>query len=124
MKLSEGNVFRSICHSIHRGEGRSSPPDGDYPDRDPCLLQMETPWTESPSPWRQTPAQDRDPSLLPLLRSCCSHRSRQHTSYWNAFGISGGSRISLRCGCQPSGGCQSTILPNFPKNSMKLKEFG
>ena len=27
-------------------------------------------------------------------------------------------------GCQLSGGCQHTILPNFPKNCMKLKEFG
>ena len=43
---------------------------------------------------------------------------------------SGGSRISLRWGRQPSGGlggvggCPRTILPNFPKNYMKLKEFG
>ena len=31
---------------------------------------------------------------------------------------SGGSRISLKCGCQ------HTILPNFPQNCKKLKEFG
>ena len=38
---------------------------------------------------------------------------------------SGGSRISPRRGRQLSGGgCQHTILPNFPKNCMKLKEFG
>ena len=38
---------------------------------------------------------------------------------------SGGSRISLRRGRQlPRGGRQHTILPNFPKNCMKLKEFG
>ena len=24
----------------------------------------------------------------------------------------------------PRGGCQHTIFPNFPKNCMKLKEFG
>ena len=36
----------------------------------------------------------------------------------------GGSRISPRWGCQPSRGLQHTILPNFPKNCMKLKEFG
>ena len=36
-----------------------------------------------------------------------------------------GSRISPRRGCQlPGGGRQHTILPNFPKNCMKLKEFG
>ena len=40
-------------------------------------------------------------------------------------GPSGGSRISPRWGCQPSrgGGYQHTILPNLPKNCMKLKEF-
>ena len=38
---------------------------------------------------------------------------------------SGGSRISPRRGRQlPGGGRQHTILPNFPKNCMKLKEFG
>ena len=37
---------------------------------------------------------------------------------------SGGSRISPRWGCQPSGGHQHKILPNFPKNCMKFKEFG
>ena len=38
--------------------------------------------------------------------------------------ISGGSRISLRRGCQLSRGRQHTILPNFPKNCITLKEFG
>ena len=38
---------------------------------------------------------------------------------------SGGSRISSRRGRQLSrGGRQHTILPNFAKNCMKLKEFG
>ena len=37
---------------------------------------------------------------------------------------SGGSRISTRRGRQLPGGHQQTILPNFPKNCMKLKEFG
>ena len=27
-------------------------------------------------------------------------------------------------GANSAGGCQHTILPNFPKNCMKLKEFG
>ena len=36
-----------------------------------------------------------------------------------------GSRISPRRGRQLSrGGRQHTILPNFPENCMKLKEFG
>ena len=33
-------------------------------------------------------------------------------------------RISPRWGCQLSRGRQHTILLNFPKNWMKLKEFG
>ena len=36
---------------------------------------------------------------------------------------SGGSRISPRRRHQLPGGRQHTILPNFPKNCMKLKEF-
>ena len=39
--------------------------------------------------------------------------------------VSGGSRISPRRGRQlPGGGHQHKILPYFPKNCMKLKEFG
>ena len=37
---------------------------------------------------------------------------------------SGGSRISPRGGANSPGGRQDTILQNFPKNCMKLKEFG
>ena len=37
---------------------------------------------------------------------------------------SGGSRISPRWGRQLARGRQHTILPKFPKNCMKLKEFG
>ena len=53
----------------------------------------------------------------PPLITCCT------TSYPSSLVIpSGGSRISPRWGRQPSGG-QHTILPNFPKNCMKWKEF-
>ena len=39
--------------------------------------------------------------------------------------VSGGSRISPRRGRQLSGGGrQHSILPNFPENCMKLREFG
>ena len=38
--------------------------------------------------------------------------------------ISGGSRISPSWGRQLSRGSQDMILPNFPNNCMKLKEFG
>ena len=37
---------------------------------------------------------------------------------------SGGSRIFARWRCQLSKGCQYTILPNFPENWKKSKEFG
>ena len=37
---------------------------------------------------------------------------------------SGGSRISPRRGRQLPGGRQHMILPKFPKNCMKSKEFG
>ena len=37
---------------------------------------------------------------------------------------SGGSRISLGGGTNPPEGHQHMILPNFPQNCMKLKEFG
>ena len=37
---------------------------------------------------------------------------------------SGRSRISPRWGCQLPGGCQHNILPKFPNNCMKWKEFG
>ena len=34
-----------------------------------------------------------------------------------------GSKIPRRWGCQPSRRCQHTILPNFPKSFIELKEF-
>ena len=45
-------------------------------------------------------------------------------SYINPSATTGGSRISPRRGRQLPGGRQHTNLPNFPKNCMKLKEFG
>ena len=44
----------------------------------------------------------------------------------SAPGISVGSRISRGGGAKlgGGGGHQRTVLPNFPKNCMKLKEFG
>ena len=54
-KVREGNVFRSICHSVHKEEGLSS---GQRP-----------PWTETPL----------------KLTSSGSHCSGWYTSYWNAF---------------------------------------
>ena len=46
----------------------------------------------------------------------------QMDGWWWLF--SGGSRISPRTGRQLPGGSQHMILPNFPKNCMKLKGFG
>ena len=97
----EGNVFRSVCHSVHRGrqiplEGdllwRESPLDRDLlgqrpPDRDPWT---QTPRTEPPgqrppnrvpqteTPWTQT--------RLPLvLTSSGGHCSSRCAFYWNAL---------------------------------------
>ena len=45
-------------------------------------------------------------------------------SYSSATLFIGGSRISPWWRCQPYMGHQHTILPNFPQNCMKLKQFG
>ena len=55
---------------------------------------------------------------IPLPLCVCVCVCQMHTL------LSGGSRISPRRGANSPGGCQHTILPNFPKNCMKLKEFG
>ena len=55
------------------------------------------------------------------IRTCVKNHPKFRFEIWT----SGGSRISPRRGRQLSGGGrQHTILPNFPKNCMKLKEFG
>ena len=55
-----------------------------------------------------------------------SNRSKCIGFKLNIDACSGGSRISPRWGHQPfrGGRLQHTILSNFPKNCMKLKEFG
>ena len=58
-------------------------------------------------------------SIAPRFATADTVQSHQTTS-----NLSGGSRISPRRGRQLPGGRQHTILPKFPKNCMKLKEFG
>ena len=61
----------------------------------------------------------------PARNSCCRYqRVFERKLCFLHVDISGGSRISPRRGRQLPGGRQHTILPNFPKNCMKLKEFG
>ena len=58
-------------------------------------------------------------SITPIIFQICSRAGIALKS--------GGSRISQREGAQTpwgGGGRQHTILPNFPENCMKLKEFG
>ena len=72
-------------------------------------------------------------SLLLLYSTNCgkcgtlSAQQPIHNKHVHVFTqTSSGSRISPRRGRQlpGGGGRQDTILPNFPKNCMKLKEFG
>ena len=59
------------------------------------------------------------------VKVVCVLKNTAHYFETNAI-TSGGSGISPRRVCQlpEGGGRQHTILPNFPKNCMKLKEFG
>ena len=64
-----------------------------------------------------------------LNMNICQLKAHCSAANWsllisNHASYSGGSRISPRLGRQPYGGRQNTILPNFSKNCMKLKEFG
>ena len=127
----------SVSHSVPGGgllpggcllRGGVSPP-GEVPSLGGggCLLPggclVETP----PPRWLLLQA-------VCILLECILVFSGGHMSFYGAtdtcFGLplmsplSGGSRISLRRGTNSPGGCQQTMLPNFPKNCMKLKEFG
>ena len=98
----EGNVFRSVCHSVHREVSTLTP----LPllwtettfrlsiDRDsspPLNLDREPPWRQNPPPplWRKTTSW--------VLTSDGGHCSSQYEcmqecippSYWNAFLFSG-----------------------------------
>ena len=107
MKLREGNVFTRGGSAIP-SPGPDPPPLGPDPP--------EGTWDQTGSDilkrtWDQTGSDILEKNMEP-------DRKWHHTP-------SGGSRISLRWGHQPWGeGRQHTILLNFPKNCMKLKEFG
>ena len=80
----EGNVFRSVCHSVHRWREADSletdPPSEGKPTR-----------TKSRPPWRQTPRKEHGTrkkvtsytSLV--LTSSGGHCSGRCASYWNEF---------------------------------------
>ena len=71
--------------------------------------------------------------LIELRRTSCSHRWWEQllsNFFFQSFGkitfcntFQGRIQDSRRRGRQPSGGRQHTILPNFPKNCMKLRKF-
>ena len=65
-----------------------------------------------------------DISTIPPFEHMCDKVASQSKCVKHRVMLSGGSRISPRRGCQLPGGHQHTILPKFPKNCMKLKEFG
>ena len=109
-------------------------------DTDPgCRPPRQTPWMETP-PGRLPgcrPSPGTPPRQTPLMPPLVGQTppdmsmSRWHTSHWNAHSFiifyptavadpgfpQGG-------GANSPGGHQHTILPNFSKNCMKLKEFG
>ena len=63
-------------------------------------------------------------NVFTLLRSRCQKYQIVCQQTLVPRMASGGSRISPRWGPQLSGGGATSILPNFPENCMKLKEFG
>ena len=99
----EGNVFRSVCHSVHRG--READPSGGRPP-----LEGEPPWTETSldrdpqietlghRPPGQNPPGQRPPNRVPqtetpwtqtrlplVLTSSGGHCSSRCAFYWNAL---------------------------------------
>ena len=64
--------------------------------------------------------------ILVMRQLLMSAHTYTHThTYKNTCILSGRSRISPRRGANsPRGAYQHMILSNFPKNCMKLKEFG
>ena len=68
----QGNIFRSVCHSVQSGEG-GRPPSGGRPSKQRPSLWREAPRTETPL-WTQTPTPKTDP-----LKETCARQ--EVTSY-------------------------------------------
>ena len=128
-----------------------TPPEADTPQEANTPPEADTPpWKQTPPesrhpPWKQTPTGSRHPlprkQTPPRSSACWEIRStiRRYASYWNAILFARrllfkllGNMLSVadpgfprgEGANSPGGGRQHTILPNFPKNCMKLKEFG
>ena len=79
----EGNVFRSVCHSVHRGVP-ILPPRGERPRSGQTPLSL----------WRETR----------VLTSGGDHCSSRYASYWNGSWVRNKSSIRQECiriGCVP-----------------------
>ena len=85
MKLREGNVFTSVCHSVHGGSGytwfqvpsEDVKPEGEWVYQKVGIPEEVDQVYPYPAPSRKV----RTPGLI----SSGGHQSGQYTSYWNAF---------------------------------------
>ena len=95
-KLQKGNVSTRVCHSVHWGRGMISLPVWSHvPSRREGVVPEGQVWCQ------------RGGGLVP--EGCLQWRIQD-------FPEEGAPTLQ--------GGRQHTILPHFPKNCMKLKEFG
>ena len=80
MKLPEGNVFTSVCDSVHREVSLTETP---LLDRDPAGQRLPG----QRSPWTEIPSLDRDPSpwTETQTENPCTVKRGRYASYWNAF---------------------------------------
>ena len=71
----EGNVFRSVCHSVHRGvciQGGSA-------------SRVKGGWADPPLGLPRRPLRSASESGSQVMTSSGGHCSSRYTSYWNAF---------------------------------------
>ena len=85
--LGQGNIFASVCHSVHRGWGVCLSACWDtypHPRREQTPPWEQTPPPSSRPPWGQTPSPGAD---TPLHSACWEIRSTSgwSASYWNAI---------------------------------------
>ena len=77
-KLRQGNIFTSVCHSVHGGGGRSAPLHAGIYPTGPKQTFPPGPKTDPPGPKEIPPGPKAD---TPGARSM----SGRYASYWNAF---------------------------------------
>ena len=128
-KLWEGNVFTLVCDSVHRVWSLSM--GGLCPGvsvRGISVRGISVRGVSVREGLYQGGVSIKEGSLSrgSLSRGSLSQGglSRRPPYQWKSrwYTSNGRSRVSPRRGRQLPGGCQHMILPNFPKNCMKLKE--